>query len=497
MIQIKFTKSRAYVWGRQFTRSNIEIILFVLVALFMGVGFAVTVPLLWGYDEPAHMARAYQLSRGQLLPQRVGSQDFGGLTPVTLVNFARLTKLDRETVNPRESPRLRADVNDASLYRQESLEPLGATKVPYVFNGASAYPLFAYPSQIIAAWIAKITDASLYHAVMLSRLLTLVIYVVLATYSIWLLRLHRSKYILIVVALLPTSIAQAATGGTDALANGLAFMLFALSYLAIFDKEYEPGSSSYGRRLKLIGYFVAALLPLVKINLILISVAYVVLIWARGLRQGELLRRKNYVIQLTLALLMVVTPTVVWGLLTKDVAASINPGADVAPHQQLAYILGNPFEYVKVILVTFVESEGSLITGFFGRFGWTSVTLPMAVLIVCAMQLALAIAHSRPVVGVSGHRMIHLGYVALGVLSAVAAITILYLTNTPVSNDSVVGVQGRYFIPVAPYIGFGLSYFAPFRVSKNDSTMLRNNFYTIVSAFGLATSLVWYVYITY
>jgi len=51
---------------------------FLLLAIAAGVYLACVVPHFAGIDEPAHFYRSYQLSRGTLLPEKLGTQGFSG-----------------------------------------------------------------------------------------------------------------------------------------------------------------------------------------------------------------------------------------------------------------------------------------------------------------------------------------------------------------------------------------------------------------------------------
>src|ERR1700743_3381737 len=59
-------------------------LLFTLIALVAGLIIVHEVPLFWGLDESAHFSRAYQVSEGQFLPQKLPDGNYGGSLPASV-----------------------------------------------------------------------------------------------------------------------------------------------------------------------------------------------------------------------------------------------------------------------------------------------------------------------------------------------------------------------------------------------------------------------------
>ncbi len=128
------------------------------------------------------------------------------------------------------------------------------------------------------------------------------------------------------------------------------------------------------------------------------------------------------------------------------------------PAAQAAWLWAEPGRAWQVAVRTVEVHGAALAEGFVGRLGWLDLALPAWVRgVAWASLLVGALASAAPVAG-RGWRGGAGRAVAVGVAlaSSGAVFAVQYLTWTPVGLGVVMGVQGRYFLPVALLLGTAL-----------------------------------------
>lgn len=127
--------------------------------------------------------------------------------------------------------------------------------------------------------------------------------------------------------------------------------------------------------------------------------------------------------------------------------------AGVDEKAQRANIVTHPLETLSVIASDVGRHGLDYAKQMIGTLGWLSVPLPTAVLAAVAALLAIVVIFAGP--RLTSMQRILAGFVALG---SIAAIEIAeYIAWTAVGARTIDGVQGRYFIPIAPLILVALS----------------------------------------
>ncbi|MGI3778079.1 MAG: DUF2142 domain-containing protein [Janthinobacterium lividum] len=119
---------------------------------------------------------------------------------------------------------------------------------------------------------------------------------------------------------------------------------------------------------------------------------------------------------------------------------------------QLAWLWAEPGRAWQVAVRTMEVHASALAEGFVGRLGWLDLELPHWVRRVAWASLGLGLLTSAAP-GAWGGRAVAFGAV---VASAGAVFAVQYLTWTPVGLGVVMGVQGRYFLPLALLAGAAL-----------------------------------------
>jgi uncharacterized membrane protein len=133
----------------------------------------------------------------------------------------------------------------------------------------------------------------------------------------------------------------------------------------------------------------------------------------------------------------------------QDLHIQQRPG--VFPEEQMALILQDPVNYLMVIARTFGSQWLGHMKGFVGKLGHFGPELPVAAGALHVFVLSLsALGAGKEGVNIGAREKLIASAIVL--LSTLSFITPLYLTWTPLGGSVIEGVQGRYFMPLAPLL---------------------------------------------
>ena len=111
--------------------------------------------------------------------------------------------------------------------------------------------------------------------------------------------------------------------------------------------------------------------------------------------------------------------------------------------------LTDPLRFLSLAASEYWARLPALLYQFVGRFGWLDTPLPLtARLLFLGMLAFLALPDGRSDFSLSAGQRVLLSVIFAGTLLVTA--TILYVSWTPPDAGYIEGIQGRYFIPLAP-----------------------------------------------
>jgi len=135
----------------------------------------------------------------------------------------------------------------------------------------------------------------------------------------------------------------------------------------------------------------------------------------------------------------------IWSFATSDLQISL----PTEPSVQLENLLSNPLQFALLVIRSYSYNAWSYLATSIGVLGWLDTSMPsLFTLSYAGMLLAVALIDSTATVRIDiWHRLVMMG-VWLLILGSISAA--LYITWTPVGQDHIEGIQGRYFIPIIP-----------------------------------------------
>lgn len=463
-------------------RINEPAILFIPIALVFGTLYATITPPLWGTDETSHFARVYQLSKGVILPP-MEENNFGGKIPENLITLSDYVKQD--LLDNRGGGSLsRKDITNRKKYQE--LGDVGFSKTQTQYIWSASYSIVSYTGSLLGVIVANIFGATINQAILFARIGALVVYAAVIFLTLWILRKTKLKWIFFVLALLPISLYQASVVTADNVANGLALLLIAL-VMRLCIEGYENNN----KNLLYLAIATAILLPLVKINYIILSASLLVLP-AYHIQYRKLRINLKY-----LGLVAATVCGVLWSLAVRVTAhgpVSQRPdGAPITPNKQLLFILSSPLKFMVVTARTVVHDIDSYLQSLLALIGWNYVTIPTAFILLLSISIFVAMLFAESdLEKIKREIFIVAGFSVLGMASIFVA---LYMAFNPTGYRVIEGVQGRYFLPFVMPVLLAIGVILPLEVKlKHKVAPYLFGFTSVVT---LSVSVVYYIAATY
>jgi len=125
------------------------------------------------------------------------------------------------------------------------------------------------------------------------------------------------------------------------------------------------------------------------------------------------------------------------------------PRLGVHPEDQLRGVLAAPLHFLGLAAADYVHHLPRYAAGFVGTFGWLDTPLPRPSMVLWGLLLlAAALTGGDPALALAAWQR----QLAAAITGAVLLLLSLsqYVTWTPLGAGFVDGLQGRYFLPVAP-----------------------------------------------
>lgn len=417
------------------------LLVFLVLGTLSGVGLVFLTPPLQVPDESLHITRSYLMAGGQWMLER-GPDRLGGYLPDAMVRlFAAYSG-----VSGRPERKV-LDVPWRELWR-DRIDP---EQVTFINHGSGFLTPPGYMAPAAGMAVGRWLDVSPLALLYLGRLANLVLWLLLVSLALAL--CPRPSWLLVVLALAPMSIFQAASTSHDVLINGLAWLAVGLVWHGLGRTELPSARRHYlalGLVVLLMALSKPAYLPVVAL-LILPA-------WSAG-------RRARWEASL-LAVGVGILSVVVWQVvvaryfltyeqfhptLQKGVAAQ--PG--VNPSAQLHYIIAHPLYFLG--LAWRAVTEPGIFYSWVGVLGWLDTWLPRWVYPFFTGLLVALLGTETSGGGPAFRGGSRAWFLLVGLSMILFLAASLYGQWNAVGSTMLNGLQGRYFTPVTLFLLTALS----------------------------------------
>lgn len=454
---------------------------FAIAALVIGIFLVFFVTPLNAPDEPTHFSRSYALANGQFLPTLDGSGK-----AVSYVNS------DFDNFNVTWPHKILFDLNKKITYGElissvnsDSTAVQNNVKETFVTPNAV---FLLYAPQAIGIDVGKIifgitgNNYNTYNQLIFARLFNLLYFVLLTYIALKFTPVYKRT--LMLIALMPQTLFLAASCSYDVFVFTSCFLFTALVFRCAYDKNKQVVTKSDIIALCITGSLVA-LCKYVYIPMLLMLLL---------IPKEKFSNMKRKVKSIAVVVCASFAVLGLWLVIFKLSTHGMAPEQYAAlQKEQLSYILKNPIKYCVVMLYDIFYNRSLYLSGFVARPGWADVYVPMSLILIYFFFIILSAFFEKfPHKLQNKNRLIL--FAALVVSYALIA-TGEYVSWTvrpdvgTVKGNLILGVQGRYFIPVALMGAFILAnrFSSKLKISERINAVLTKGAFTVPVASALIT----------
>jgi uncharacterized membrane protein len=424
-------------------------------------------------DEPSHFSRAEQVSKLELIPVFVHDKnariDSISADPNIIYPDKGGYAIDKgisTCYNIFHPIAFHSNVKMSTAKLDSAKTIKWGTGVGHEnFGNTAIYPPVVYIMPAIGIAIGKLFHLSVMDTLYLSRLLNGALSITISFFALLLAK--RSNILMFVVLLFPMSIALCASVSQDAILTSCSFLL-----VAIIDNA-EFGETSIYRKWQL--YAMIILLCIIatgKPPYVLFAFVFLFLN----------LSPKVKAIGIAIPVLAVLS----WIFINQANFAIkfAPPELMINAKLQVMHIFSHPFKFIGMFFDFDWHALNLLSHTFIGVLGWVDLQFTnfyyviADILLVMCFIIGLRNSHSS-------NKLLKPGLFLIAFITLIAVITAQYVTWAPLDTPSLSGMQGRYILPIFPFIPLALSSVA----GSEKMPRLKNKLFILVLLFPIFTLL--------
>jgi uncharacterized membrane protein len=410
------------------------------LTLCVGLTLIVLVPPFHSPDEFNHFYKSYHIADQHFTPEFDKSKKhLGGFIPRSLVTVSK----------PFEKLVLRAKLKTSQdtivKYLHYPLVP--EDKLFVSFPNTARYALTAYLPQaltIMATMPYKITPIRMLY---FGRFMTFMFWFVLILQALrWTPVPFRQA--LMVMTLLPASLAINTTLNADVITNGLIFMQLGL-FLQLKVHYKKLSQPQIYTKLFL---FMALVLMGTLHKAVYFPMLFLLILLEKDIFNNSLFKKYGFI---TFNLALNVGLILLWanhiqqyiypfGDITRTTYSDLRPGFNVNPDLQMQYVVNHLIAFLKKFIIATFTTYSNNYTGYIASFGWENVQLPsgLGYFFITFLMIWMAV---QPIVWTRFER-----FFLLGVAQAMTALFLfsMHLHWDSVGEELIDYYNAKYYFPM-------------------------------------------------
>ncbi len=417
--------------------------LFLIICLLWGILFMLVNPPFQAPDEDSHLYKMYGITDGSFNFKKYTTDNingnylgqkltFGGqILPIGLIQASRYNK--RITGDP---------LKKTSIKETFEISNIQLNKNQKIFIGYPApfYTVISYIPAIFFVFLLKLINATPFWMLYISRICSLITYSAFCYYTIKITPIK--KWMFLALCLMPMCIYQSSAVSTDAISCGSIFLFIAYTLYLSFDEKIKEIT----KKQLLVFFGLIIFLSICKFTYFPLILMYFII--PKEKFPSSKIRYNSFFIFSVISAILCFLP-IMYHMHTIEGVQAFSSNLD--KKELIKFIFYHPIEYFTLISKTLLINFRYYLNGFVGLFGWIDTPIPYYAVwtYIYIILLTTLLNYNEKTIAFSIKNKILLFFAYI--LCLFLIFTSCYLTFLPDDfTHTIGGIQGRYFIPVAP-----------------------------------------------
>lgn len=407
-------------------------IIFLIIGLIYGLSFLLVTPPFQVGDEGEHFDKSLYLSEGHIIPEKLGNK-VGYYVPESADNL----KLKSYTALKDKHEKIKMN-NILSLIHQPLNDSVTAFTSVVSTTAIITYSPIPYLASAFAIKIGEILNFSPIILLYVGRLANLLVWLFLIYLAIKITPVH--KWVLLMLSLMPMTIFQGASLSADSFTIAISFLFIAVFLKFSFDSEKKEIDNKD-----------ICILSILMLILSLAKSFYFILACLFFLIPAEKFKSKRKMFLIfTFLFISCFAISNTWSLAVNSFYAPIAHYVSIPG--QISFILSNPLSFPDALINTFSTKNilFPIIGSFVGNLGWNAVNVLNWLILIYLSMLTLTalLDKNHMVINFERKLIIFITFSIVFILICAS----MYITGTPVGQNTIGAIAGRYLIPIAPLL---------------------------------------------
>jgi uncharacterized membrane protein len=401
-------------------------LLFLFISIPFGIIFVFLTPPFQSPDEDVHFYRSYQISDLQIISHKIEGvrPKIGDMLPSSLRNTAKHFVSELPSHPPW--------IVDKAVLKEAFSYPLNPNDRTFISVAtAHIYSPVPYIASSAGIFVGKLFDLSPLVLLYFGRVANLFVWIVIVFYAIKIIPI--GKYLMLALSLMPMSLFIASTISADVITNSLSFFIISF-FLNLACKEKRLTHSDFFMAAILIGIF-----SLCKQGYNMLCLLFLLI------PMDKVSSRRKYFGFFALFIMLALLPSFLWYQSISHLLAAPKLPRALLSSSSLFEVIEY---YFKTVFNDIVIHGDFYIQSFIGNLGHLDVPLPAFIVIgyfVLLFSLGMTYGSNESMISMRSRMLIF----SVFIFSYVIMIMIFSgFYGDPIAYV-VIGIQGRYFIPVA------------------------------------------------
>lgn len=403
-------------------RKNIKVEnIFLITIPVICIFYIICMPTFKNHDEIYHWYRAYEVSTGKLM-EEIDGDTLGTILPQSISDVTTDDWQSITYAKVRDSLNVELDKENTALLYSET---------------SAVYSFVQYIPQAIGIFITRIFTDKVLLLAYGGRIINMVFSIILIYFAIK--KIPFGKKILLLLSFIPIAIEGFSSLSPDAMTISMAFFYIAYILSLAFSKENH---SIDGKKI--------AILTVLSVIIAMCKIVYLPLILLLFIIPKEKFKNEKKIKNIIFIGAIAVVLNLIWLMVAGIYLSHFREGDSSI---QVISILTNPIKYLQNCLYTVnLNGQDYIYSMFGGELGWGELVQLNSIVpyILCFILIWITITDQTIKDKFKLYQKVWITIAAIAVVGLI--FTSLYVQWTTIGSDSVLGIQGRYFIPILPLV---------------------------------------------